>query len=295
LPDLGGLRLNDVNGDDLQGLIDRLVGSGLSGSKVRNVIVPVQALYRRNRRQVDFDPTNDLDLPDEAPRRERVASPVEAAKLLDALPDEEQALWATAFFGGLRRGELRGLRVRDVDCRITVARGWDEKEGPIAPKSLAGKRDVPLPETLRVYVERHIAQTGRAGDDLLFGRTASDPFTPTHIRDVANAAWLSTHSDDCALRSGGDCDCDEGLTRIGLHECRHSFSTYLDAAGISETRADRYMGHSNASVQARYRHQLEGQLADDAARLNAYLVGAISGKVVPITGAQTGAQAAQTA
>ena len=67
---------------------------------------------------------------------------------------------------------------------------------------------------------------------------------------------------------------------IGLHECRHSYSSYLDAAGVSEARADRYMGHSNRSIAARYRHQLDGQLAEDAARLEEYLAGAAAGKVV---------------
>jgi hypothetical protein len=62
-----------------------------------------------------------------------------------------------------------------------------------------------------------------------------------------------------------------------------------------ETRADRYMGHSNPSVQARYRHQLEGQLAEDARRLDEYLTGAVAGKVVTLTGAPTGAQRAKTA
>jgi hypothetical protein len=37
--DLGGRKLSDVTSDDLQELIQRLIGSGLSGSKVRNVIV----------------------------------------------------------------------------------------------------------------------------------------------------------------------------------------------------------------------------------------------------------------
>ena len=86
------------------------------------------------------------------------------------------------------------------------------------------------------------------------------------------------------------------LERITLHSCRHSFSTYLDAAGISETRADRYMGHANPSVANRYRHQLAGQLAEDAQRLDEYLVGAKAGKVVGIaTGAQSGAQRAKSA
>jgi hypothetical protein len=35
-------------------------------------------------------------------------------------------------------------------------------------------------------------------------------------------------------------------------------------------------------VQARYRHQLEGQLAEDAARLEDYLRGAVSWKVVAL-------------
>lgn len=47
-------------------------------------------------------------------------------------------------------------------------------------------------------------------------------------------------------------------------------------------RADRYMGHSNYSMRARYTHQLEAQLAEDAQRLDDYLRGAATGKVVPI-------------
>ena len=58
---------------------------------------------------------------------------------------------------------------------------------------------------------------------------------------------------------------------ITLHECRHTYSSWLDAAGISETPADRYMGHANGGVAARYRHQLEGQLAEDAKTLERYL------------------------
>ena len=72
------------------------------------------------------------------------------------------------------------------------------------------------------------------------------------------------------------------LVPIGLHEARHSFSTWLDHAGISETRADRYMGHANPSVQARYRHQLDGQLAEDATRLEEWLAGSRAGKVIAL-------------
>src|SRR5512132_2828699 len=101
LDDLGGLKLGDVRPDDLQALVDRLVGKKLSGSTVRNVLVPLQALYHRHRREVPVDPTDSLDLPAASGARERAASPEEALALLEALPDDQRALWATACSAGL--------------------------------------------------------------------------------------------------------------------------------------------------------------------------------------------------
>ena len=123
----------------------------------------------------------------------------------------------------------------------------------------------------------------------MFGRTPRAPFTPSHVQDSADEAWAAAAVGSFLRGQGGQ------LERVTPHEGRHSFSSYLDAAGISETRADRYMGHSNPSVANRYRHQLAGQLAEDAARLDAYLDGAAAGRIVQlITGAATGAETAQT-
>jgi hypothetical protein len=46
LDELGALRLSEVRRAELQLLVDDLVSRKLSGSKVRNVVTPVQAMYR---------------------------------------------------------------------------------------------------------------------------------------------------------------------------------------------------------------------------------------------------------
>lgn len=292
--ELGAVRLEDVRRGDVQRFIDRLNGRGLSGSRVRGIVTPLQALYRwaEKRDMVTIDPTGNLELPALGGRRERAATSTEAAVLLAALPDEDRALWATAAYAGLRRGELRALRVSNIRAgSITVAHGWDDVAGERETKSTAGVREVPLPSILRETLNDYLEATGRAGDDLAFGRTAAEPFTPTHMRARARKAWDAEN-----LRRTTEAE-ERGetpdlLEPIGLHELRHSYSSYLDAAGVSETRADRYMGHARTDMGDRYRHQLEGQLAEDRKKLDTYLAGAASGKVVPIaTGARTGAQA----
>jgi integrase len=272
---LGARKLGDVRPDDLQALIDRLVGQGLSGSKVRNVLVPLQSLYRRHRREVPVDPTDGLDLPAPGGRRERAASASEALALIEALPTDLQALWATAALGGLRRGELRALRVSDVDypavTTVRVERGYDDVEGPIAPKSQKGKRVVPVAAELRRYLLAHKLATGRDGDELLFGRTARTPFTPTHVRKRAREAWAAAAVG--AFLGGESLD----LEPIGLHECRHTFVSLMHAAGCSLEEIGDFVGHSSTYMVDRYRHLLDGQRERAAQRLDAFLAGPQTG------------------
>jgi integrase len=264
-----------------------------SGQRIRNIFTPVQAIFHDaiHHDELELDPTSDLPLPkgrrDATGPRRRPRRPSSWP-----LPDELRPIYATAAYAGLRRGEIRGLRVSDIHFNgercLSVERSWDDVAGEKAPKSAARTRKTLLPERLRLLLEEHIRKTGRRGDKLLFGRTATEPFTPSHVGRLARNAWAAANVERAESE-----DELEPLVPIKLHELRHTFSTFLDHAGVSDSRADRYMGHANPKVQARYRHQLPGQLEEDARRLEDYLSGATAGKVVPITtGARTGAHAA---
>ena len=116
LPDLGAAKLSDVARADLQDLADRSLAAGLDPSTIRNALMPLRAIYRRAvaRGEVAVNATNGLELPAVRGKRDRIASPAEAESLLAVLPEADRALWATALYAGLRRGELMALRFEDV-------------------------------------------------------------------------------------------------------------------------------------------------------------------------------------
>jgi integrase len=256
---LAAMTLTDVRRSDVQHYVERLRGKGLQPSTVANKLDPVRVLFRRalENDEIAVDPTAGLKLPAVRGRRDRVATRQEAAALIEALPVTERALWATAFYAGLRRGELRGLRWSDVDLAaepavIHVRRTWDDEEGEVATKTDAGFRTVPMTTRLRELVVAHGLDTRRGGDDLVFGRTASSPFVPSTVRARARKAW-------------------KGLNVITPHEARHSAASYLIEAGLNDLELTVTIGHSDARTTKRiYGHLFSDSGATIAAKLDAY-------------------------
>lgn len=273
IPTLGHIKLTKLARRDVQQMIDTLVGSKkLSGSKIRNIVMPLRAVCRRELRADNLivNPTTNLELPPPAGIRKRAASPDEAQQLLDALTDPlVKIVYALAFFTGMRRGELRALRICDVDLDhniISVVRSWDDKEGVIDPKSAAGTRTIPIAAPLRLLLLEHLARLPWSGDPegLLLGRAPSVPFTPTHTSDLAEKAWKA----DNLRREEQERPL---INPICLHECRHTFVSFWVAAGFSLEEIAPYAGHTAASMVARYAHLLPGHEAAAGERFDAYL------------------------
>jgi integrase len=282
LPEFGSVRLSELTRADLQDFVDRLLDRKLAASTIRNTMNPLQAIYRHavRRELVAVNPTREVDLPAARGRRERIATAVEAAHLIAALPDTDRPIWATAFYAGLRRGELQALRASDIDLgrsEIAVQRSWDQYEGPIAPKSKAGVRTVPILAVLRDHLD---ARALGSGSDLMFGRGPDEPFAPKAIADRAKRAWVevSKRERDVAEREGRNLDL---LRPITLHECRHTFASLLIDAGVNPKAIQEFMGHATIEETfSRYGHLMPG--ARDQARelVDAYLGGA-AGRAEP--------------
>jgi integrase len=272
LPTLGGAKLAKIQRRDVQRLVDELLAGGADPSTIRNALKPLQVIYRRAIEDGDLavNPCERLRLPAARGRRERIASPSEAAALIAALRPEDRALWACAFYAGLRRGELRALLWDDVDLAdglIRVERSMSGHGETDGPKSRAGRRGVPIVAALRDLVVEHKLVT-RRDTGLVFGSSETQPFTPTAVRKRALTAWRRA-----------------GLESIGLHECRHTFASLMIAAGVNAKAITAYLGH--ASIQTTfdlYGHLMPGNENEAVALVDAYLERADTASRLPQLG-----------
>jgi len=257
LPEIGAAKLQELRRQDIQLLADELARSDIRPATVRNALLPLRAICRRAlaRGDIQVNPTTAIEIPAVRSIRMRIATPAEAELLIQAAPEQDRVLWATAFYAGLRRGELQALRWADVDLAegvLRIERSWDVKAGAIDPKSIAGRRKVPIAAVLRDLLVEHRMSIP---DGLVFGRPDGRPFSTSAVSLRAKQAWKAA-----------------GLRPITLHECRHTFASLMIAAGVNPKALQTFMGHASITVTLdRYGHLFPGSEEEAAGLLNAYL------------------------
>jgi integrase len=128
------------------------------------------------------------------------------------------------------------------------------KAGRVAPKSRAGRRAIPISQTLAVVLQAHLSQLAWSSG-LVFGRSETRPFEPSVVTERAYRTWRRL-----------------GLEQYSLHEARHSYVTFLLAAGVPIKAVSTYAGHASISITLdRYGHLLPGSEEETARRLDALL------------------------
>ena len=237
-------------------------GDGQTGSTIANVVNPLRAIFRRLRLlgHVPTNPTLGVVIPTSHTKRLHAGNPADAERVLAAMPEQDRCIWALAFYGGLRLGELRALRWGDVDeagSVIHVRRSWDRVEGETLPKSSAGVRDVPILARLAPHLANQRAACAWADDpaSLVLGVTRGSAFGYTGLRGRSKRALIAAK-----------------LPHVTLHEARHSFASFLAAAGVGIKDLTVILGHSSVVVSLdRYGHLFEGALDQTRSQINAWL------------------------
>lgn len=257
--ELGDRPFHSIKRLHLQDLVDRLVAEGHAPATVQGAITALRVVYRRalQRGEIEVLPTQGLKLPAVRSRRERFASPAEAEALIAAAPEQHRAVWATAFYTGMRRGELLALRWEDVDLQagtIDVVASWDPEHGRQETKNRQ-RRTVPVPRQLREHLATHRLRQAPGAALVFPGEQGDRPLSPSRLQEAADEAWKTAK-----------------LNRITPHECRHTYASLMIAAGVNAKALCDYMGHSSITVTYdRYGHLMPGAHDEAAQLLDSYL------------------------
>jgi integrase/recombinase XerC len=169
-----------------------------------------------------------------------------AAFLADLRTHRDRAMVLAMVLGGLRAGEVRSLRLADVDMGLrrvrVVGKGNRERVVPV---------DGAFFTECAAYL-RTERPAGCATPEcfvVLRGATRGQPLTEAGLRKI-----FRVHRD----RSGA--------TRVRPHRLRHTYGTELAAAGIDLLVLRELMGHASPETTARYVHlSPEGLAAEFAA------------------------------
>jgi integrase len=166
--------------------------------------------------------------------------------ILTAAAGRWRPLIVAAMFTGMRSSELRGLKWEDVDFPagvVRVRRRVDAWGTFGAPKSKAGKRDIPLAPIVLNTLKEHFLACGK-GDSNPLGLV----FPAPSGRVLAHACILKDGFQPLQVRVGvvGE----NGRAKFGLHALRHAAAALFIEQGMSPKRVQTILGH--ASIKMTY-------------------------------------------
>jgi integrase len=194
----------------------------------------------------------------------RIATVEQVAAIAGQMPPRYRALVLVAAFGGLRWGELAGLRRKRIDLEagtVTVAEQLVEVNGAFTigpPKSAAGRRTVTLPAAVVAALAEHLANYTRDSPDTFVFLSSLG----RHLRrsNFNRRVWQP------ATQAAGV----EGLR---VHDLRHTAGTLATAAGGSLRQVMHRLGHSTTVAAVRYQHVMAERDAAIARELNRLIEG----------------------
>jgi integrase len=239
VPAFGERRIDEITTADLERWRATL---GVSARTKNKLLTELFGIFKRARKAYGLarNPAADVEKLRQRTRVDiEVFAPEEVHALVRAAGDEtDAAIFLTAAFTGLRKGELLALRWRDVDfaaATIRVRASFSAGE-LTAPKS--GKaRAVPIaPDVARALARLGARPRFTGPDDLVF------------------CGPLGGHLDGSALRRRYVKALERaGLRRLRFHDLRHTFGTRM-IAKADIVRVQEWMGHADIETTRGYLH-----------------------------------------
>ena len=276
IPELGRLQLAAIDAGELDRYLARKRKQELAPRTLNRHLNLLHSLFKaaEGRGLVRSNPVSAVERPREPRRRWRILTPAEIgaverafAELADEVEDEnrtwcEQArvVFLTVVSAGLRRGEVLGLRWRDValadpaGATLRVRETW-VRGGPDTPKSAKSERTFAIGR-LAAELFDHRGRTAYSGEDerVFCNPLTGGPLDPKRYAVTLRAALKRAKVDDYVRP---------------FHDGRHTNITNAAAAGVSPAALMARAGHSDFATTQLYidlageTFREEAELADE--------------------------------
>lgn len=269
LAPIENMKLRDVRDVHLQRILNKEAGMSFSHvSKLRGLMKEMFSRARKSR-LINFDPSEDLQLPSTVKKSHRSITDRERDAILRVAETHPSGLWVlTLLYTGMRPGETAALQWKDIDfdadeihVHAALESGTGTRKGP---KTESGCRDIPIHPKLR---QRLLKAKGGP----------FQPVFPTRDGNFQNSGsiWRLWKS----FRRALDIELGASVYRNQIVQSvvaddltpyclRHTFCTDLQKAGVPVNVAKDLMGHSDIAVTANiYTHKDPKTLHDNMQKL----------------------------
>jgi integrase len=265
LPAFGSMPFEDLRTEHIEAWISTVDGSPRTRNKL---LVALHGILKRAQKvwSLPANPAAGIEkFPQTRSGDIEVYSPEEVWALVRAAANEQDAaIYLTAAFTGLRRGELLALRWHDVDfAGATIRVRQSYYNGALTTPKSGKVRSVPMaPEVAQALAK--LGQRGYAVED----------------DDLVYLGEQGLYVDASALRRRFDAAVKAaGLRPLRFHDLRHTFGTRM-IAKADIRRVQEWMGHADIQTTMKYLHYAprpeDARLVAEAFRVEAAQVRSVS-------------------
>lgn len=241
---LGDKKLQEVTTDDLQRLIVDMKSSPRTMKDIFSILKSCLA-KAIEKNYIRHNPVNGIELPKVEKKERAVLSIEESIEFRENLKNKKHPLYAAfmlQLLTGIRRGEVLGLRVKDIDYKNRLIHIRQNAvnipgKGTIMqpPKTKQSIRSIPMTEECMTILKNH----KQIPNDLklLFCNEKGNPLNPRNYQRTFDTIFAKDY---------------EGIT---IHSLRRTFATLMCANGVDMTTTAKIMGHTDTRMIAEIYNQ----------------------------------------
>lgn len=274
IPAFGKTKLTAMRSATIQETYDQWLQAGRNGKPLsaQTVVHYHRLLFRamkfaKRKSFVARNVVEDVDPPKVVKREMTALDEPQTVRLLNDLRGTKLEVPVTlAVYAGLRRGELCGLRWKDVDfenARIAIRQAVEQTRDGVrfkSPKTTHGRRTIALPRAVMAQLREHEKRQAESRELMGSAWQDNDLVFPCPVRGDGSIwapdafgrafSWQVKHLD---------------LPRFRLHDLRHTNASLLLKNGVLDKTVSGRLGHaSTAFTKDTYAHVI-GSMDNEAA------------------------------